>query len=210
MQGMTKRDRTLLMVLLLAAVAFIIGYYVIRPTIKNNKELEKEITAAEQKKTELEEKILQLPALRTRYDRTLETYLEEVDYFYPPMESQSIDRMLTKIVLEREMFCDSLTIKMIPQPLNLSPYANSELYQNSTNGSLDGISCASLRLQVWGSSDQCRELLDYLILQNPAIRVSSYSWEQDSVITREKDGTVKEQYDLLTIDMELYMYEARG
>lgn len=211
MQGMTKRDRTLLTVLLLAAVIFLIGYYVIRPTIQNNKALQTEIAAAEVKKAELEEKILQLPALRTRFDETLEKYNEEVSYFYPPMESQAIERMLTEIALERGMFCDTFNIEIVPEPLYLAPYLNSALRASEDGKSgLPGISCASLKMQVWGSYEQCQELLDYMILQNPALRMKSYAWEQNSIVTRNEDGSVKGTFDELTMDMELYMYEARG
>ncbi len=211
MQSMTKRDRTLLTVLLLALVLFLVGYYAIRPTIQNNKALQADIEAAEAKKIVLEDKILQLPALRTRYDQALADYQEEVSFFYPPMESQAIERMLTEIALERGMFCDTFDIEITPAPLYLAPYVDSELHATEdAKAALPGISCASLRLQVWGSYDQCRELLDYMILQNPALRMKSYIWEPGEVVIRNEDGSIRDTYDELTMDMELYMYEARG
>ena len=210
MQSMTKRDRTLLTVILLALVVFLLGYYVIYPTIKNNRTLKEDIAVAEAKREELENKVIQLPAIRKQYDEKLKEYDQTVAYFYAPMESQEIDRMLTELVLQRGMFCDSLTINISAPPLNLTPYAHSPLNTSSRYARLPGISCANLRLQVWGSYDQCQELLDYMILQDPALRLTRYSWEYDSVVTRDRGGVVIESYDVLTMTMELYMYEARG
>ena len=210
MQNMTKRDRNLLMILLVLVVVVLIGYYIIIPTNKNNKTLQSDITAAEAKWEELEQKVIQLPAVQKQYENKLVEYDEAVQYFYEPMESQIIDRMLTGIVLERGMFCDTLNIDIKPQPLSLKPYVHSDLYGNGRFSNLSGISCARLNLQVWGSREQCHELLDFMILQNPAIRLTSYRWDYDSIVTRDRDGVVVESYDVLTLNMELYMYEARG
>lgn len=210
MQNMTKRDRNLLMILLLLLVVVLIGYYVIIPTNRNNKTLQEDIAAAELKWEELEQKVLQLPAIRKQYENKLAEYAEAVEYFYEPMESQTIDRMLTGIVLERGLFCDSLSIDIKAQPLSLKPYVHSGIYGDGKFAKLSGISCASLRLQVWGNREQCQELIDFMILQNPAVRLTSYRWDYDGIVTRDRDGVVIESYDVLTLNMELYMYEARG
>lgn len=210
MQNMTKRDRNLLMVLIVLVVIVLIGYYVIIPTNKNNKTLTADIATAEEKWAKLEEKVMQLPAVQKQYENKLADYAEAVEYFYEPMESQAIDRMLTGIVLERDMFCDTLSINISRPPLSLKPYVYSEIYGNGKFAKLAGISCANLRLQVWGSREQCQELIDFMILQNPAIRLTSYRWDYNGIVTRDKDGIVRETYDVLTLNMELYMYEARG
>lgn len=212
MQNMSKRDRNLLMVVLTVLVIVLVGYYVIIPTNKNNKTLAADIETAETKWAEMEEKVIKLPAVRKQYEDRLEEYAEAVAYFYEPMESQAIDRMLTGIVLEREMFCDSLSINITGQPLSLRPYVHSDIYSSKSGkfAKLSGISCANLRLQVWGSREQCQELIDFMILQNPAIRLTGYRWDYNSIVTRDKDGVVVESYDVLTMNMELYMYEARG
>ena len=210
MQNMTKRDRNLLMLLLLLLVIVLVGYYVIIPTNKNNKALTADIEGAEAKWNELEQKVLQLPAVQKQYENMLGQYAEAVEYFYAPMESQTIDRMLTGIVLERGMFCDSLSIDIVNPPLSLKPYVQSGFYGNGRFARLSGISSANLRLQVWGSREQCQELIDFMILQNPAIRLTGYRWDFDSIVTRDRDGVVIESYDVLSLNMELYMYEARG
>lgn len=210
MQSMSKRDRTLLMIVSFALVVFLLGYYVIYPTIKNNKALKADIADAEIRWEALENKVMQLPTIKKTHEKKLEEYAETVAFFYPPMESQAIDRMLTELVLQRDMFCDSLSIDIVPQPLTLKPYTYSAIYSNIRYPKLAGISCANLRLRVWGSYEQCQELLDYMILQNPALRLTKYQWDYSGIVTRDRDGVVIESYDVLTMTMELYMYEARG
>lgn len=210
MQNMTRRDRNLLTILLFLLVVVLIGNYVVLPTSRQNKALKAEIEAAEADWAALEEKVMRLPAVQKQYENRQEALAGTVKYFYEPMESETIDRMLTGIVLERGMFCDSLSINIAEPPLHLEPYAHSAVHGNGKFANPDGIRCANLRLQVRGSREQCQALMDYLILLNPAIRLTGYQWDSDRVAAYDRDDTMTESSDVLILNMELYMCEARG
>lgn len=211
MQNMTRRDRNLLTILLFLLVVVLIGNYVMIPTNRQNKALKADIEAAEAKWAALEEKAMLLPATRKQHENRQEAFAETVKYFYAPMESEDIDRMLTRIVLERGMFCDSLSINIADPPLRLEPYVHSTLFDNGKFTKMDSIRCANLRLQVRGSREQCKELLDFMILLNPAIRLTSYQLDFDRIAAYDRDDDITlESSDILILNMELYMCEARG
>ena len=200
MQPMTKRDRVLLAGTLCALVLFLLGWYVIRPTLRENRALRSEIIAAEAQKAELEAQILELPALRGRYDALLERYDGAAAQLSAATETEEIGRMLTARALELGLFCDSLHMEAASAPLYLKPYAHSAAASEG-DAALPGIGCVSVRLSVRGSEAQCRELLDGVIRLSPALRVTVYAWERDG---EEAD------FAALTVDMELYIPEAGG
>lgn len=200
MQPMTKRDRALLAGMLCGLVVFLLGWYVIRPTLRANRALKAEIRAAEAQKAELETQILELPALRSRYDALLERYDGAAAQLSAATETEEIGRMLTERALELGLFCDSLHMEFAPAPLYLKPYAHSAAAAEGDTA-LPGIGCIHVRLCVRGSETQCRELLDGVIRLSPALRVTACAWERDS----------EEAYPTaLTVEMEFYIPEAGG
>lgn len=210
MQNMTRRDRNLLTILLFLLVVVLIGNCVIIPTNRQNRALKADIETAEAKWAALEEKAKLLPAAQRQYENQQEAFAETVKYFYAPMESEDIDRMLTRIVLERGMFCDSLSINIADPPLSLEPYVHSAAFDRGKSAKPDGIRCAKLRLQVRGSREQCQALLDFMILQDPAVRLTGYQWDFGRSAAYDRDDAAMENDTMLTLNMELYMREARG
>lgn len=201
MQPMTKRDRALLAGMLCLLVVFLLGWYGIRPTLRENRALRAEIIAAEARKAELETQIVELPAQRSRYDALLIRYDEAAAQLCPQMETEEIERRFTEAALELGLFCDSFHIEIAPAPLHLKPYVHLAVDAAGENDALPGIGCASARMCVRGSETRCQELLDEVIRQSPAVCVKAYAWERDG---EEGDSAA------LTVDMELYIPEAGG
>lgn len=206
---MTQRDKKLLYIVVLIAVVFLVAYFVLIPLNKKNIQLEEELDSLRTSKAETEMRIASLPSLRKNLEQTSERYDELSDGFYPMMESQEIDRVMTSLALDFGLFTERLAISIPSGYSSVEPYVNSALAEEWKHSEpLDGFYSVNLSFDLIGSPERLQSFLDYLG-QQKTIRVVSAAWlyreadaSRDYVINMGVDTA-----STLNLELDFYMYE---
>ena len=98
---LTERDKKLLTFMGVFVIVVLIGYYLIIPQLKKASEYNDEIEEQETIKAVNETKIMQLGVVEVNNEE-LEKLIEGAkDNYYPMMDSEQIDRLVTNTVIEK-------------------------------------------------------------------------------------------------------------
>ncbi len=98
---LTERDKKLLTFMGVFVIVVIIGYYFIIPQLKKASEYEDEIAEQEIIKSVNETKIMQLPVVEVNNEELEKLIVGAKDNYYPMMDSEQIDRLVTNTVIEK-------------------------------------------------------------------------------------------------------------
>ena len=98
---LTERDKKLLTFMGVFVIVVIIGYYFIIPQLKKASEYEDEIAEQEIIKSVNETKIMQLPVVEVNNEELEKLIIGAKDNYYPMMDSEQIDRLVTNTVIEK-------------------------------------------------------------------------------------------------------------
>ena len=146
---MTERDKRLVVILSIIVIVVGFGWWGIRPAIKNNTAMSKELEEQEELMQVNETKLAKL----FMYESEAESYneqiaLEKVNYF-PMMSSSEIDRLFTNMILDRGLSAYDLSIRSSNTPVPVEPYQYSvlagivaeeaERIKNESESSIDGV-----------------------------------------------------------------------
>ncbi|MBO4637336.1 MAG: hypothetical protein J5685_09350 [Clostridiales bacterium] len=128
--NLSNKDKMTIALVLFVGLAFLAGWYGVRPQITTYLNTQEEINKAEAKQNENKNKIISLSTAETAYSRAVSDLADSTSYFYPVMRSSEIDRMATSYVLSFGLYPEGLNINMPDGAVEESPYIYSEAYLN--------------------------------------------------------------------------------
>lgn len=226
---LTKRDKTLLYILAIIVTLAIFIPLVILPQWNKYGKLADKLEEKEQKvqqmKTEIQgistnNKLLE--EKRVQFESTMKDY-------YPMMESESIERTITKMALDQGLSAKDLDVSTKPFNSELYPYFASGLAQElgmtdleaaQTAAKKDGETVESeeskdakeaaqtilysskVKASVVGKRENMEKLIDTIYSNYPAIRIAGYEIGTDTIL--KADSSVSET-STLTLSLEIYM-----
>jgi len=126
---MTERDKKLLFLMAIFVVVVCIGYWGIRPLIKDTLQFQDEIVVAEAQRDADDMRLSQLPMIIADNEQFEEDLNQARTNFYPMMNSSEIDKMFTGMAIEYGLYAYSMEIRMPKEEAQLEPYKYSQKYQ---------------------------------------------------------------------------------
>lgn len=123
---MTERDKKLIVFLAIFVIIVAGGYWGIYPIISRTISVNEEIREAEVLREENELKVAQLPMLEAESEELEEDIAAAREDFYSAMTSDQVDKYMTGLILDHNLYAYDLTITMPTAEAKLSPYACSE------------------------------------------------------------------------------------
>lgn len=225
----TESDRRLLSVLaaLILAIAFVL--LVFRPIMQRNEQLQKEISQVKEQENAMNI-AASLSEDMIRQEQDAKNALDEILVcFYPMLQSQEAENMLTVLMLNHSLQIQnmSIVVEETPSTLQWYQYANnvsqqtSAEAQSSDTAAADNFGIYTIRLtcSAEGSRENLMALVDDISVNYPAISILSTEW---SVVERQAQaGQSGESEDAngmqtpvartettggLMISLEIYMY----
>ena len=212
--AMTERDKTLLSAMAIAILLVVLGWFVFKPLVEQNIELNKHAAELESQRADAQDKLSMLENERNLNDSMMQQYLAATDSFYPMMQSTEIDRLLTSMVLGRGLAAVNLSITMPQDLTDVKPYQYSVDGVQTQDDSADtasGVYAATVSMSISGSKADLQQFIDTLYTDAPAIRIVSYAWNVTNVVSA--DGVTASpganntdaQQAVLSLNMEIYM-----
>ena len=125
--ALTPNDKRLLYILGFIVIAFIFGWIIMRPMIKDLNETNEEIEEQQALKFRNETVVMNVETAKSLIDRFESDYSTAVEDYYDLMDSSQIDKLFTYYVLDFGLYAKDLSIVMPTGPVNEVPYINSDL-----------------------------------------------------------------------------------
>ncbi len=217
---MTQRDKRLLVFLAVLVLVVCIGCWGIRPQLTAAADFRERLEEEQEKKRQNEMKLSQLTDI-TIYNEELRGLIqEEQEGYFSMMSSDEVDRYITELVLEYDLFIYELSIQIGEGP-ELESYVYSQKSLTGESQVLDrlhalelsdipgtdqertadateegsGIYSAAVSLRLFGHQEDIDRFLDGLAEEERQLRLCSFrADEQDEGM-------------LLELSLEIYMCE---
>lgn len=126
--NMTERDKKLLVGMFIGVIIVAIGYWGIRPQLKQYFALAEKIEKEEDTQKLNKQKLLNVGSIEVQADGYEEKIAERKDEFYPVMTSSEVDRMMTQMAVGHNLNVYDLSFNMPTSPTARLAYQNSSLY----------------------------------------------------------------------------------
>jgi hypothetical protein len=213
MGAMTEHDKKLLSWMVFVVLLVVLGGFVLLPLAKSNLALEERLSAAQAEKEACEQKIALAGTEQELNDTLLKKRAAAQKDFYPWMESQEIDKMLTTLAVSRGLSALDLSIAMPTDMTKIAPYRYSDAAsaaggQTEAQDTASEVYAAAVTLTVSGDEAELQRLIDDLYADYPAIRIVAYAWSASNVVTGSPANAAQKGQGgslTLSIDMEIYM-----
>jgi hypothetical protein len=191
----TERDKKLLCLLgiFILVIAFVM--FLIKPTLEAGTDLHAQIAQEQMKKNQTEQKIAKIPEYQTALSDLQSEFTEKAKSYSGVVENYDVDRMLTDLALSHGFSREDLYALNMTFP---SGYATMNDYQTESGQALTGIFAVSVDFQVHGAREKIQSFLDFLINEEPSVRVSGFQWSEDPAAA--------DQYFLM-MNLQFYMVE---
>jgi hypothetical protein len=202
----TESDKKLLSFLAAFLVAIAFVFLVFMPLSRKNKALEKELNEVKQQELAMD----MSTAMAEDMEATEETVREETEKvlqrFYPMLQSNEAEDMVTILMLNHRLQIQNLSIVMPEKASTLKWYQYAEgalesagdTEENTEEGNGEfGIYTARITCTAEGSQRNMSDLLDDISGNYPAISILSAEW-QNPTGTADTDGS-------MTVTLEIYM-----
>lgn len=118
----TERDKKLIVFLSLFLLIVGVGYFVVRPLYLKVDELQMQADDLEMQVAQTQSYLARLPQLRKVNEELKNDKQQELQDFYPYMESQELDKMITGLTLHESLGAKNLTITIPDAPYEITPY----------------------------------------------------------------------------------------
>ena len=118
----TERDKKLIVFLSLFLLIVGIGYFVVRPLYEKVGLLQAQADELEMQVEQTQSYLVRLPQLRKVNEELQGQKQDELQIFYPYMESQELDKMITGLTLHESLGAKNLTITIPDEPYVITPY----------------------------------------------------------------------------------------
>ncbi len=126
--NMTERDKKLLVGMFIGVIIVAIGYWGIRPQLRQYFALAEKIEKEEDTQKLNKQKLLNMGSIEVQADGYEEKIAERKDEFYPVMTSSEVDRMMTQMAVGHNLNIYDLSFNMPTSPTARLAYQNSSLY----------------------------------------------------------------------------------
>ena len=126
--NMTERDKKLLVGMFIGVIIVAIGYWGIRPQLRQYFALAEKIEKEEDTQKLNKQKLLNMGSIEVQADGYEEKIAERKDEFYPVMTSSEVDRMMTQMAVGHNLNVYDLSFNMPTSPTARLAYQNSSLY----------------------------------------------------------------------------------
>ena len=231
----TERDKKLIVFLALFLLIVGVGYFVVRPLYTRVEELKTQAEDLQWQVEQTKSYLARLPQLRKMNEELQNDKQQELQIFYPHMESQELDKMITGLTLQASLGAKSLTIAIPDEPYAITPYFLSvpqpdeeeqlseseqayedekadntqpEDAQAEDDGTEQVLYAALLSVDATGSHEQLQKYIDLLSDDEkyPAIQVDSYTWDNENRVDTDELGALRMQPgEVLHIELSIYM-----
>lgn len=231
----TQRDKKLLSYLIAFVVLIGFAFLVFKPLWDGNKQLEGEIELA---KTQADYELSQETVAATMQKTAAETQVQlqsSLERYYPMLQSQEIESILTQLMLYYGDQIQSLTIAMPQKAADLEWYQYADATQASTGEvpaeeieqSTFAVYAARVSCLIEGDRNNLQELVDTIAFKCPAMSITSLEWTYDDVAApveaeseevaeadeeneaevepQSKPATITVHEDKLSLNLEIYM-----
>lgn len=118
----TERDKKLIVFLALFLLIVGVGYFVVRPLYTRVEELKTQAEDLQWQVEQTKSYLARLPQLRKMNEELQNDKQQELQIFYPHMESQELDKMITGLTLQASLGAKNLTIAIPDEPYAITPY----------------------------------------------------------------------------------------
>ena len=225
---MTERDKKLIVMLSIVVIVVAIGWWGIRPALRDANAAKEEIEEEEELKETNDMKVARIPFYEAQIESNNEKLKELKTGFFPMMNSDQIDKKFTGLVLERGLFAFDLDIRVDRSPLSMSPYRYSRLaanpyllnedeedsedaslteadYEEDLSGINDRVYKAHISFRIGGNKDELMRLIDDLAAYEPMLLITGYRWTESSYVEPYEPGSPEdgEEGAVLTEGAEL-------
>lgn len=204
----TQHDKKLLYFLAIFVIVVGFGFLVIRPLVVANLEVSKKLGVAQEKKSNLEQKVGLSTSSKKVYNTLSKDLEKSVSNFYPMMKSEEIDKMITDLLLDYGVFSRDLDIQVGTDEVELKPYGKDGTEDKEEIST--GIYAAGVSVTATGKRNTLQKIIDTLARDYPSIRITAYNWssELQTVNSDNTTGELKlDKTSVLTLNLEVYMYD---
>lgn len=203
--SMTERDKKLLMLVGCAVVVAVCLQYLILPALESRQELELELEAAMIQQQQWEQQLLVLDYIDGAIADNEESRRAGSAPYYGALETREMDDIITGLALSHELFPQALTLTeavpgAVPDYLGAPPDSQETAVQGYVY-----IGRASLEVQ--GSEDSWRQLLDDVLENYPGLRITAFEIEE---VTYIEGSSRTVNTNRITCAMDIYMCIAGG
>lgn len=170
----TGKERSQMAGIGILLLAMWMGMQILRPLYASHQEWKKRYIEYELRLEEMAHKSEQLPSVRA-FHNVCRKDLEILQHRYLPMKSYcEIDGMITAYLLEKNIWIESLRIKMSEHPIDADASAKEERGSTET---ADGIWAAQVELLLSGERDVLLGILETWHLEQKGIWITGFTWE---------------------------------
>lgn len=183
----TESDKTLLSYLAAFIIAIAFIFLVFMPLSNKNGKLEREISEAKQQERSMDKSVAQAEDMSAAEQVLREEFSQAVQRFYPMLQSQEAENMITTLMLNHGLQIQDLSITMPEKSSNLQWYQYSanvqpqvpdeESDENEAAG-LDDFGVYTIRIvcSADGEKDDMLALVDDISGNYPAISILYAEW----------------------------------
>lgn len=172
---LTQRDQKLIILLAVILILAGFGFFAVIPAMEEKSALEAEIQIARQEQDVLEQKVMMYQSHKAVLERLETEYKEASADYYPLLENQVLERMITKWISSYDLQILQQTVHVPEETKEIEPFYNAVMIPS---GSTDGIYIGTDTVRVTGSRDQLMKLVYSFTGTDPAIRVVSFDMTQ--------------------------------
>lgn len=234
---MTEKDKKLIVFLAIFVILVAGGYWGIYPVVSNIFSVQEQIEDEKALQDMNMVKIAQTPLLVADNEQVETEMATLKESFFPVMSSAQVDKYMTGLILDYQLYAYDLSISMpqeeaVNEPYQFSEKAVLEEMEEYTDSQEDsavdteedddfmsetpvfeedvsaGIYKVGVTVRIGGDKANIQRMIDDLSLSKQKLHLISYNWDEESSISFTEDGT----YDVntnctLTMSMNLYMCE---
>lgn len=188
----TESDKKLLSFLAAFILAILFIFFVFRPLSDKNSKLKAEISEAKLQEASMDKSASQAEDMAAAEQETRERMGQVLQRFYPMLQSQEAENMVTILVLNHNLWIENMTVAMPERENRLNWYQYSE---NMQSGNSDetlnesneddaltsaagefGIYTARIICTAEGSKEDLMALVDDISGNYPAISILATEW----------------------------------
>ena len=192
----TESDKKLLSFLAAFLLAVLFIFFVFRPLSEKNEELKREITTTKDQEMAMDMSASLADDMVTKEQNTQDKMQKVLQRFYPMLQSQEAENMVTVLMLNHDLKVQNLSVVMSEKPSQLKWYQYSEnatvavpeenMEEMAENTDAYGVYTARITCTAEGTKENLMALVDDISINYPAISIMATEW---SVI--EKPVTVQ-------------------
>lgn len=230
---LTEKDKKLLYLLCILIIVAIFGFFIIKPQIDKRSKLEDTLSEAEGKKSSMEVMIATAPSSETIIEESTESYNKLVEDFYPLMNSNQMESVITEMVLNSHLTSLELDVSSRPEQADMEAYfasvkgqqaklteeaekadsqdqsgnASSESGDGGTAVTASAVYTFKVSVTAAGAEADMKGLIDKICADCPAIRITGYQLNTKTGISASNEV---ESVTSLILDMEVYMAQKQA